>query len=74
MRTPLSASPEVQSRAEQLYRLSILLEQALLESNELHHRIREIQLRVAELSAAEEKGRAVGVLSATALHATPLAR
>jgi hypothetical protein len=70
MRT-LSASPDGQSRVEQLYRLSILLEQALLESNELHHQIREIQLRVAELSEAEEKGHPVGVLSATALRAAP---
>ena len=65
MRTT-SASPEAQSRVEQLYRLSILLEQALLESNELHHRIREIQLRVAELSATEENGRPVAVVRATA--------
>ena len=64
MRT-LSASPEGVSRIEELYRLSILLEQALLESNELHHRIREIQLRVAELSAAEERGRPVAVVRAT---------
>ena len=69
-----SISPDGQSRVEQLYRLSILLEQALLESNELHHRIREIQLRLAELSAAEEKGRPVAVLSATALHAAPQSR
>ena len=65
MRT-LSASPDGQSRVEELYRLSILLEQALLESNELHHRIREIQLRVAELSASEQKGRPVAVVRAMA--------
>jgi hypothetical protein len=59
-------------RAEELHRLSILLEQALLESNELHHRIREIQLRVAELSAAEQQGRPVAVVSPTALHAAQL--
>ncbi|HEV3485169.1 MAG TPA: hypothetical protein VG106_07160 [Vicinamibacterales bacterium] len=59
-------------RAEELHRLGILLEQALLESNELHHRIREIQLRVAELSAAEQQGRPVAVVSATALHAAQL--
>ena len=45
MRT-LTVSPDAH-RAEQLHRLSLLLEQALLESNELHHRIREIQLRIA---------------------------
>lgn len=61
-----SASAEGQTRAEQLYRLGILLEQALLESNELHHRIREIQLRIAEMSATEEKGRPVAVVRATA--------
>ena len=71
MRT-LPASPEGQKRAEELYRLSILLEQALLESNELHHRIREIQLRVAELSAAERKGHPVAMISPTALHAAQL--
>jgi hypothetical protein len=71
MRT-FPASPEGQTRVEELYRLSILLEQALLESNELHHRIREIQLRVAALSAAEQKGHAVAVVSPTALHAAQL--
>ena len=65
MRT-LSATAEGQSRVEQLYRLGILLEQALRESNELHHRIREIQLRVAELSAGEEKGHPVAVVRAMA--------
>lgn len=61
-----TVSPESQSRAEQLYRLSILLEQALAESNELHHRIREIQLRIAELTATEENGRPVAVVRAMA--------
>jgi hypothetical protein len=65
MRRP-SASTEGLTRAEQLYRLSVLVEQALLESNELHHRIREIQLRIAELSASEEKGRPVAVVRAMA--------
>ena len=65
MRT-LSVSPEGHSRVEELYRLSILLEQALLESNELHHRIREIQLRVAELIASEAKGRPAAVVRAMA--------
>ena len=61
-----TGSPAGQARVEELYRLSILLEQALLESNELHHRIREIQLRVAELSATEKKGRPVAVVRAMA--------
>lgn len=65
MRT-LSATQESRSRVEQLHRLSVLLEQALIESNELHHRIREIQLRVAELSAAEEKGHPVAFVRAMA--------
>ena len=64
MRT-VRVSPEAQ-RAEQLHRLSLLLEQALLESNELHHRIREIQLRIAELSATEETGRPVAIVRAMA--------
>lgn len=71
MRT-FPASAEGQTRVEELYRLSILLEQALLETNELHHRIREIQLRVAELSAAEQKGHPVAVVSATTLRAAQL--
>ena len=64
MRT-VRVSPEAQ-RAEQLHRLILLLEQALLESNELHHRIREIQLRIAELSATEETGRPVAIVRAMA--------
>ncbi len=64
MRT-MSSLPEGHHRAEQLYRLGILLEEALLESNELHHRIREIQLRIAELTATEQKGRPVAVVRAT---------
>jgi hypothetical protein len=64
MRT-LAGSPE-SHRAEQLHRLSVLLEQALLESNELHHRIREIQLRIAELCATEETGRPVAIVRAMA--------
>ena len=63
---PMSAPTEGHSTLDQLHRLSVLLEQALLETNELHHRIREIQLRVAELSAAEEKGRPVAVVRAMA--------
>jgi uncharacterized coiled-coil DUF342 family protein len=50
---------------EQLYCLSRLLEEALAESNELHHRIREIQLRIAELSASVEAGRLVAAVRAT---------
>jgi hypothetical protein len=64
MRT-VTVSPGAQ-RAEQLHRLSVLLEQALLESNELHHRIREIQLRIAELCATEETGRPVAIVRAMA--------
>jgi len=41
---------------EQLYALRLLIEDALRDSNELHHRIREIQLRVAQLSASMERG------------------
>jgi hypothetical protein len=67
MRT-FPASPDGQTKVEELCRLSVLLEQALLESNELHHRIREIQLRVAALSAAEQKGHPVALVSPTALH------
>ena len=71
MRT-FPASPEGQTRVEELHRLSILLEQALRDSNELHHRIREIQLRVAELNAAEQKGHPVAMVSPTALNAAQL--
>ena len=67
MRT-LPSSP----RVEELHRLSVLLEQALLETNELHHRIREIQLRVAQLAAAEQQGHPVAVVSPTALHVARL--
>ena len=69
---PTSASLEAQNRADQLHQLGGLLEQALLESHQLHHRIREIQLRVAELSAGEEKGRPVAVVSATTLQSPQL--
>ena len=50
---------------DQLHFLGRLLEDALAESNELHHRIREIQLRVAELSASIEAGRHVTVVRAS---------
>jgi hypothetical protein len=61
-----SANPLQGGRSpqEQLYSLGRLLEQALMDSNELHHRIREIQLRVAELSASLESGRLAGVARA----------
>jgi hypothetical protein len=71
MRT-FPASSTGQARVEELHRLGILLEQALLESNDLHHRIREIQLRVAELTAAEQKGHPVAMVSPTALNAAQL--
>ncbi len=45
-----------EKQREQLYALRLLIEEALRESNELHHRIREIQLRVAQLSAWMERG------------------
>ena len=48
---------------EQLRALRMLLEEALNDSNELHHRIREIQLRVAQLSASIETGDLAGVAS-----------
>jgi hypothetical protein len=49
-------SADREKQREQLYALRMLLEEALHESNELHHRIREIQLRVAQLSAWIERG------------------
>ena len=60
-KTPLQGGRTPQ---EQLFFLSRLLEQALMDSNELHHRIREIQLRVAELSASLETGRLVAAVRA----------
>jgi hypothetical protein len=56
--------PDGSTPREQLYRLNRLLEQALAESNELHHRIREIQLRIAELSASVEAGHLVAAVRA----------
>jgi hypothetical protein len=61
-----STSLDSTKQLEQFHRLQGLLEQALSDSNELHHRIREIQLRVAELSASVEKGRMVAAVEATA--------
>jgi flagellar motility protein MotE (MotC chaperone) len=49
-------SADREKQREQLYALRMLLEEALHDSNELHHRIREIQLRVAQLSAWIERG------------------
>ena len=48
----------------QFHHLSALLDEALADSNALHHRIREIQLRLAELSASVEAGRLVAVVRA----------
>ena len=61
MRIPTASSQYATAR-EQLYRLTALLDEALAESNALHHRIREIQLRIAELSASIEAGRPVTVV------------
>jgi hypothetical protein len=60
-----STSAESASEREQLYHLRVLVEQALSDSNELHHRIREIQLRLLELSASVEKGRTVAAVRGT---------
>lgn len=59
------SSPDGVTPHDQLYRLGRLLEQALAESNDLHHRIREIQLRLAELSASVEAGRVVVAVRAS---------
>jgi hypothetical protein len=56
-----TASSDVSPRG-QLHVLSVMLEEALVESNALHHRIREIQLRLAQLSASIEAGRLVSVV------------
>jgi hypothetical protein len=56
--TMVATSLSVELQIEQLDRLKALLDRALTDSDELHHRIREIQLRVAELSASMEKARA----------------
>jgi uncharacterized protein YggE len=55
--TMVATSLSVELQIEQLDRLKTLLDRALSDSDELHHRIREIQLRVAELSASMEKAR-----------------
>jgi hypothetical protein len=60
MRTRI-VSQDRETQLEQLHRLRLLLEDALNTSNELHHRIREIQLRVAQLSTAIETGDPTGV-------------
>ena len=64
MRTP-TASIQTATTRDQLYRLTALLDEALADSNALHHRIREIQLRIAELSASIEAGRPVAVVRGT---------
>jgi hypothetical protein len=60
MRTRI-VSQDRETQLEQLHTLRLLLEDALNTSNELHHRIREIQLRVAQLSTAIETGDPTGV-------------
>ena len=62
---PTTASLDGGTPRGQFYQLGILLDEALAESNALHHRIREIQLRMAELSATVEAGRDVTVVRAT---------
>jgi hypothetical protein len=57
-----TASSQDASARDQLYRLTALLDEALAESQVLHHRIREIQLRVTELSASIEAGHPVSVV------------
>ena len=64
MRIATASNQDARAR-EQLYRLSALLDEALAESNALHHRIREIQLRIAELSASIEAGHPVSVVRGT---------
>ena len=64
MRIPAASSQNTTAR-DQLYQLTALLDEALAESNALHHRIREIQLRIAELSASIEVGHPVAVVRAT---------
>jgi len=64
MRIPASSNQDATAR-DQLYRLTALLDEALAESNALHHRIREIQLRIAELSASIEAGHPVSVVRGT---------
>jgi hypothetical protein len=64
MRITTAASDSATDR-EQLYQLSMLLDEALAESNALHHRIREIQLCLAELSASTAAGHPVAVIRAT---------
>jgi hypothetical protein len=60
MRTRI-VSQDRETQLEQLHTLRLLLEDALNTSNELHHRIREIQLRVAQLSTAIETGDRTGL-------------
>jgi hypothetical protein len=64
MRIPTASSQDAAAR-EQLHRLTALVDEALAESNALHHRIREIQLRIVELSASIEAGHPVSVVRGT---------
>jgi len=60
-------TPDAASPREQLHRLEVLLDEALAESHALHHRIREIQLRVAELTASADAGHPVAAIRGTAV-------
>jgi hypothetical protein len=64
MRTT-TAAPECAATREQLHRLGVLLDEALAECHALHHRIREIQLHIAELSASADAGRPVAAVRGT---------
>jgi hypothetical protein len=59
-------APDGTTPREQLHRLAALLDEALAESNALHHRIREIRLHVADLSASLEAGHPVAAVRGTA--------
>jgi hypothetical protein len=64
MGTTTPAADSVSTR-EKLHRLEVLLDEALAESNALHHRIREIQLHVAELKASVDAGHPVAAIHGT---------
>jgi hypothetical protein len=61
MRIATASSQDATAR-DQFDRLTALVEEALAESNALHHRIRESQLRITELSASIEAGHPVSVV------------
>lgn len=65
MRTT-TAAPECAAPREQLHHLGVLLDEALAECHALHHRIREIQLHLAELSASADAGRPVAAVRGNA--------